>query len=82
MKRGHMFGERLKQTRIAAGLNQKELGEKAGVSDAFIAMLENGRRTASHLVLDEISTALGCSIDYLVKGLSGEGAKTRTGGRA
>ena len=80
MKRGHMFGERLKQTRIAAGLNQKELGEKAGVSDAFIAMLEKGRRTASHLVLDEISTTLGCSIDYLVKGTCDENTRTKIGG--
>jgi transcriptional regulator with XRE-family HTH domain len=39
------FGPRLKELREAAGLTQPELAQRAGLSKAGVANLEQGRRT-------------------------------------
>ena len=40
----HMtMGKRIKLARITAGIKQKELAEKAGISVFYMAALENGR---------------------------------------
>lgn len=62
------FGERLKQARIAAGLNQKELGDKLNVADSYITNIENGKRNINQIRLAEITKILGCSADYLLHG--------------
>ena len=80
MKSTFLFGERLKQARLAAGLSQIELGEKIETSGAFVCMLERGRRTASHLVLSDICKVLGCSMDYLVNGTEEEHRNLKIGG--
>ena len=74
-----MFGDRLRKTRIAAGLNQRELGEKAGCSDAMIAQMEKGVKTPGLTLLTAIADALGCSLDYLAKG-TGELSFSKRGG--
>lgn len=43
------FGAALRRLRVAAGLTQERLAERAGVSAAGIAALEAGRRTAPRL---------------------------------
>lgn len=37
------MGRKLKIARVTAGLKQKELAEKAGISIFYMAALENGR---------------------------------------
>ena len=63
-----MFGDRLRKTRMDAGLNQRELGEKAGCSEAMVSQMEKGTKTPGLPLLTAIADALGCSIDYLAKG--------------
>ena len=65
------FGERLRQARIEAGLNQRELGERLNVSDSYITNLEKGQRNVNQLRLAEITKVLGCSADYLLFGTQG-----------
>lgn len=54
-------GERIKKARKAAGLTQKELGEKLGVSGAMIGQYETGSRTPKYDTIVKISGALGIS---------------------
>jgi transcriptional regulator with XRE-family HTH domain len=56
------FGRRLRQLRIAAGLTQAELAERAGLNPKSVAALERGRRRKPHLpTLRALATALGLS---------------------
>lgn len=59
------IGENIKKARKAAGLTQKELGEKLGVSNTMIAIYETGRRIPKTDTLQRIASALNCSITNL-----------------
>jgi DNA-binding Xre family transcriptional regulator len=51
---------RLRELRIARGLSQQELSERAGVRQAAISELESGKRRRVDLeVLDRLCVALG-----------------------
>jgi transcriptional regulator with XRE-family HTH domain len=55
------FGGWLKRRREFRGLTQKQLGERAGVSQSYIARLERGTHEASRDVVEAIAAALGVS---------------------
>jgi phage repressor protein C with HTH and peptisase S24 domain len=58
------LAERLKMSRLQAGLSQKVLGEKVGVSQAAIQKLENGSaKTSTKLI--EIARVLGVRPEWL-----------------
>lgn len=59
------MGDKLKQTRLAAGLTQKQLAELIGCSQQHIARWEAGREPGA-LTLKKIAVALRCSMDDLV----------------
>ena len=59
------IGENIKKARKAAGLTQKELGEKLGVSNTMIAIYETGRRMPKTDTLQRIASALNCSVASL-----------------
>lgn len=61
------FGDRLQRFRENKGWTQRELAQKAGVSQPTIAYLESGRRSSVSLEsARRIADALGISIDRLV----------------
>ena len=66
------IGERIQQARKAAGLSQKELAERLGVTQTVIGNIERGERNPKIETIDRISVALGTSLhtvnDY--RGLS------------
>lgn len=47
MKELEVLGERIRRERIAQGIKQKELADKAAVSPDVISALENGRSIAT-----------------------------------
>lgn len=51
-------GQRIQQARKKAGLTQKELGEKLGVSVSFIAQYETDKRKPKKETLEKIAGAL------------------------
>lgn len=51
-------GERIKQARKAAGLTQKELGDKLGITYQQIGQYENGKRKPKLETLQRIADAL------------------------
>lgn len=52
------IGEKIKTARKKAGLTQKELGEKLGVSAAMIAQYETGKRTPKISTIEKIINAI------------------------
>lgn len=59
-------GQRIRAARKRAGLTQKELGEKLGLSFQGVAQWENNLRNPKHETIQRIAKALGVSVDYLI----------------
>lgn len=57
---------RLKYARELAGLTQRELAEKLGLSHGAIGLYELGKREPDLTTLQRIAHALGTSVSYLV----------------
>ena len=60
-----MIGPRLKSARLHAKLSQTALGELAGVSQPFIALIERGERDPSDNVLKRLAQALELEVSEL-----------------
>ncbi|GAA5076512.1 transcriptional regulator with XRE-family HTH domain [Thermocatellispora tengchongensis] len=56
----------VRRQRLIAGLSQKALAEKAGVSANHMCNIERGHRSASVEMLHRIATALECDIEGLL----------------
>lgn len=65
------MGRRVADCRERLGLTQKTLAERAGLSVTFLSEIENDRRVPGAEALLALANALGSSLDYLVKGVSG-----------
>lgn len=59
-------GERIRAARKEAGLTQKELGEKLGVSAAMIGQYETGVRNPKFEKIKKIANALEIDILTLI----------------
>ena len=60
-------GETVKTLRQRIGLTQEELGERVGVTKAFICQIENDDRSPTIKVAKRIADVLGCTVDTLAK---------------
>lgn len=61
------IGKKVYRLRMARKLTQKELADRAGVSQAIISRLEtDDRDNVTSDVLKGLAKALGCTTDYLV----------------
>jgi transcriptional regulator with XRE-family HTH domain len=58
---------KLKQLRTRQGFNQTDLAKKVRVTQAYIAMLENGRENPTLNVLERLAKALKVSVAELVE---------------
>lgn len=58
-------GERIRKARKEAGLTQKQLGEKIGVSGAMIGQYETGVRNPKQETLERLSGTLGVPVENL-----------------
>jgi transcriptional regulator with XRE-family HTH domain len=58
--------KRINQRRKMQGLTQSQLAERVGITQAFLAEIEKGRKRPSLDVLEKLCDALGCSADYLL----------------
>lgn len=62
------FGERLAAARRQAGLTQRDLAGRAGVTLNSIWRYETGRRPENYDVLARLAEAVGASVDFLLRG--------------
>lgn len=60
-------GENIKNARINAKLTQAEAAKKAGINVNYFAVIERGEVTTSGEKLENISKALGTTVDELTK---------------
>lgn len=56
------LGKAIRIYRIRAGMNQKELAEKLGISTNYLGMIERGDRNPSQKILEKIASTLEISI--------------------
>lgn len=61
-----VYMRQLKTWRERRGLSQADLGRLAGYSDAFISMLERGKKCGSLDALERLANALHVSTDQLL----------------
>ncbi len=61
MKDERTFGQRLRETRIRAGLSQSDLEEVSGIPKARLSRYENGHVAPSIQTLERLAKALGVS---------------------
>ena len=70
-------GDRIRAIRGQRNWTQEELAEAAGISKSFLSDIENGKRNISSESALKIADALGISLDYLIRGETGERERQR-----
>ncbi len=64
------LGERIKEARTRAGMNQQELAQKIGIAGPTLSKYEKGHRIPDAVLLNQMVKALKCDPGWL---LTGEG---------
>lgn len=62
------IGQRIRSARFLAGLKQKDLARKTGLSSTTISLYEKGRSIPGMRSISKISKALHASIDWMLGG--------------
>ena len=65
MSSRNYLGRRLAALREKGGLSQRQLADRAGVSQAFVSLVEGGGRELSRPYAMALADALGVSVDEL-----------------
>jgi transcriptional regulator with XRE-family HTH domain len=63
------LGDRIRERRKALGWTQEDLAAKAEIDRSYIGGVERGQRNLTFTMLCQISTALGCDVAALTKGI-------------
>lgn len=61
------LGKNIKNLREERNMQQSELAEKVGVTQAMVCQIERGTKNPSLQTGLEIAKALGCTVDELLK---------------
>ena len=62
-----LFGQRLRERRIALNLTQSDLFDKTGVAASYISLIERGRANPSLDVLDALSKAIDSNVAEMLR---------------
>jgi transcriptional regulator with XRE-family HTH domain len=60
------FGNKVREQRVALGLSQEELAERAGVHRTYIGMIERAEKNITLGNIEKIAKALGISLGDLM----------------
>ena len=61
-----IFGERVKEIRLARGLTQQDLADQARLNRSYIGEIEIGRRNVTLLTMSRLATALNVPLHTLL----------------
>jgi transcriptional regulator with XRE-family HTH domain len=61
-----LVGENVRRLRLARGLTQEQLAERAGINQQYVSELENGKQNPTVIRLYELAEQLGSSPAELV----------------
>lgn len=64
-----LMGERVRALRVARGISQEELGERAGLHRTYIGHIERGEVNPSLLNICKVAGALQADVAALTHGL-------------
>jgi transcriptional regulator with XRE-family HTH domain len=70
-------GDRIKAAREKRNWTQEQLADAAGISKGFLSDIENDKRNISSESALKIADALGISLDYLLRGETGQRERDR-----
>jgi transcriptional regulator with XRE-family HTH domain len=76
------IGGRLRDVRVKAGISQRELARRLGLSPSLISQLESGLSKPSVGTLYAIVTELNASLDHIIRGDNGATSEVRSDQRA
>ena len=76
------IGDRLREERVKAGISQRELARRLGLSPSLISQLESGQSRPSVGTLYSIVTELGVSLDHVIRGVDFPDSNGPDGGRS
>jgi len=71
------IGGRLRDVRVKAGISQRELARRLGLSPSLISQLESGLSKPSVGTLYAIVTELNASLDHIIRGDNGATSEER-----
>lgn len=60
------FGLRLREVRLARGISQEKLAEKAGLHRTYVSSVERGQRNISLFNIESLANALGVKMAELM----------------
>lgn len=64
------IGARIRQRRKALALTQTDIKKMTGISSGNMSDIEQGKRLPAAITLIQLSSALQCSVDYILTGNS------------
>ncbi|WP_376872025.1 helix-turn-helix domain-containing protein [Albirhodobacter sp. R86504] len=71
MARAALTGTRIRERRTARKIKQADLAKMAGISPAYLNLIEHNRRRVSEAVLEALAEALGLETQALAAGAAG-----------
>ena len=76
-----MLGEELRQRRLAAGLSQEELADKAGIDRTYVSLLERDERIPTVNVLIAVCRVMGVRASEVIARIEDRYRVTKRGTR-
>lgn len=62
-----LFGERLRQARIEAGITQAEMAERSGVHIQYVSRVERGQRNLTLSTMAKLAAVVGRSVSDMLR---------------
>ena len=62
-----LFGKRLRQARLAAGITQAEMAERSGVHIQYVSRVELGQRNLTLGTMTKLAAVVGRSVSDLLR---------------
>jgi transcriptional regulator with XRE-family HTH domain len=69
---GELFGQRVRQMRIARGLTQQVIAERADIPQTHLSDIERGFKLPNLLTVVRIAIALDCKVSDLTSAFDNE----------